>query len=182
MQDEKCPWLLLDGFFIKTDSEFLEQHIMRRAQELLRASSLDGPLQEFVEARDFLSANNYDEAIAHAQKAFESTMKALLHKSDGTAIQLIRALTTDGFFKGLPETVEKSFGESVLTALPYIGNRMGRHGQGENVIMIPESFTRLAVHLAGSFIVFLLDRKTELDPNKEQKNTQKEAVGDDLPF
>ena len=186
MRDEGCPWLLCDGHFFQLDSTFLEREVLARAHELMAANRFEGASQEFLEARSELRAGNAKDAIAKAQNAFESVLKTIENRSDGNASALIRCLRKTGFYDGLPDALANAFGENVLMALPFIGNRLGRHGQGKDVVHVPLSFAKLTVHLAAAQIVFLIERYLELKPEEKREETGVEpgysAPDDDVPF
>ena len=161
-QDERCPWLLCDGSFFQFDSQFLEIQVLHRAHELLRAARFEGALQEFVEARNDLASGDFKGAIHNAAKAFESALKAIHDRHDGSAKQLIDDLKGTSFYEGFPISLVSGFGDQVLMSLPNIRNRVGGHGQGETVIEVPRSLAEMSLHLAAVYIVFLVKRHMEL--------------------
>lgn len=175
--EERVPWRMADGEFFQLDSEFLEAELLARTEALLDKSGFEGALDELREARNDLTAGDAKGVIAHAQQAFESTMKTILGVSDGNASSLIRALADRGFFDDLPAQTRAAFGESVLMGLPFMGNRLGRHGQGARVVDVPRHYGELAVHLAGSFIRLLVERHVELTDAR----VQAEVPTDDFP-
>src|SRR5690606_29791063 len=122
-QDEKCPWVLCDGSFFQLDSQFLEIHILHRAHELLVSARFEGALEEFIEARNDLSAGDFRGAIHNAAKAFESALKAIQNRQDGNAKELINDLKDMPFYEGFPARLVPGFGAQVLMSLPTIRNR-----------------------------------------------------------
>jgi HEPN domain-containing protein len=155
--EEGVPWRLADGEFFRVDSEFLAIEV-QRTEELLHAQGFNGVLAELREARNDLSSGYYRGAIRSACNAFESAMKSVLGADTGTASELIRRMTEEGYFDDLPEDVRAGFGEQVLMALPFLGNRLGRHGQGREVVDVPREYAELAVGLAGQFINFCINK------------------------
>lgn len=188
LQEESVHWILCDGFFLKLDSQWVEEHVMSQAHELLGKGKYDGALDELREARSYLAAEDYKSAVHTASKSMESLLKALLGREDGNASVLIRALHETEFYRDLPEPFAKAFGENVLMALPFTRNRLGGHGQGSEVVSVPRSFAELAVNLAGTFAVFLVKRHLEVEPEEEvepdsQNEHETEALpSDDIPF
>jgi hypothetical protein len=189
LREEAQPWRMSAGELFMLDSQFLDTEVLARTEELLSANNYAGALDEFRDARNELTAGETREAIAKAQAAFESTMKTILGAHDGNASSLIRDLVAKGFFDDLPPNTQASaFGEAVLLALAFMGNRLGRHGQGQEVVEVPRHYGELAVHLAGSFIRLLVERQLELqappptpvpDPGV---NLFVPAAVDDIPF
>jgi hypothetical protein len=178
-QEEECPWRLSEGAFFQMDSGFLAVHVLAKTQELLRAEQFQGALNEFAEARADLQAGDYKDAITKACKSFESALKTVLGRQDGNASDLIRAFVAAGFCNDLPEKHRSAFGESVLMALPFLGNRLGRHGQGSEVVDVPRPYAELAVHLAGAFIQFVVQKHLAAKPKPE---TLAAPADDDVPF
>lgn len=183
LQDEKCPWLLCDGFFFQIDSGFLEERVLKRTHELLRAAQFDGALEEFVEARNDLTAGDHKGAILNATKAFESCLKAIQPQSEGSAKKLIDSLKGSSFYDGLPEVLHSGFGDQVLMTLPTLRNKIAGHGQGNTIVEVPKSVAELAVHLSGTFIVFLIGRYLEqtAKPNHAQEVAES-IIDDGIPF
>lgn len=188
MQEEAVHWILCDGFFLKLDSQWVEEHVMSQAHELLGKGKYDGALDELREARSYLAAEDYKNAVHTAAKSMESLLKAILGREDGNASVLIRALRETEFYNELPEPFTKAFGENVLMALPFTRNKLGGHGQGKDVVSVPRSFAELAVNLAGTFAVFLVKRHLEVEPGVEvelegRNADETEALpSDDIPF
>ena len=184
LQDEACPWILCDGYFLHLDSRFLEEHVLGRVHDLLASNSFEGALQEFVDARNDLVAGDNKSAVLNAAKAFESTLKTIVSQEDGNASSLIKELENTHFYDDLPDSITPGFGENVLMALPYIRNRFGGHGQGASVVEIPRSMSELSVHLAGTLILFLVKRHLELTEveNPPPDAGQDGTDNDDLPF
>jgi hypothetical protein len=180
-QEENSPWILCDGYCTKIDSEFLSEQVIVQTSELLEKSGFAGPLEEFAEARNDLIAGDYKGAILNSCKAFESTLKAIENRLDGNPNILIPELTSVGFYSDLPDDIKKAFGNQVLFALPFIRNKLGGHGQGSEIIEVPRSFAELAVHLSGTFMVFLIRRNSEITGVSTEIKDAK-ADDDDLPF
>lgn len=186
MRDGNCPWVLCDGQFVQMDSKFFEDEVLARANELLIISQFEGAKQEFLDARTAFSAENYKETIRNACNAFESVMKSILKCSNGSAGELIKKLTAIHFFSNLPKSINNDgFKKNVLFSLPYLGNHLGRHGQGGEQVEVPKHFAKLALHLAGSLIVFLVEHNLELmvqEIDNEETNEETAVDFDDIPF
>lgn len=184
LEEEGVEWRLADGRFFKVDSEFLATQVIERCYELLKAEGFQGALDEFNEARKDLDAGDCKGAIHNACKSFESVLKSILNRDTGNASTLIRDLPTTGFYAGVPEEVSKAFGEQVLMALPFLRNRLGGHGQGEEVVNVPRFYAELAIHLSASFMLFAMKRSLEMSGHKkaEQEGAEPESLEDDVPF
>ncbi len=177
-EEEGCPWRLVDGQFFKVDSDFLCMQLATRSQELMKAEGFQGALDEFRDARNDMAAGDHKGAIHNACKSFESVLKTVLGHDTGNASALIRELADAGFYEDMPERFSGSFGDSVLMALPFIRNRLGGHGQGEEVVSVSKVYAELAVHLAGAFILFVIQKDLEMKP----RPSEPEPDGNDIPF
>jgi HEPN domain-containing protein len=135
----------------------------------MKAEGYEGALDEFNEARNDLASGDFKGAIHNACKSFESCLKTILGQQSGSASTLIRGLFDTGFYSDLPEDVGRAFGEEVLMALPFIRNRLGGHGQGQEKREFSRTYAELAVHLAGSLIHFSISRALEVTQNKAEK-------------
>lgn len=176
LEEERIPWALVAGQMLKVDEDFLNLRLSNRTVGALETAGFQGAIAEFQEARNDLSAGQTKDAIHAASKSFESTMKCLLGRTDGSAAALIGGLSEGGFFDDLPENMRKSFGDQVLTALPYLRNRLGGHGQGAEVHEVPEEYADLALNLAGAFITFLVRHRQKAIGAPEPSGS------DDAPF
>lgn len=184
MRDEECPWILCDGKFVQMDSKFFEDEVLSRANELLTVNQFEGAKQEFLEARNDFTVGDYKGTIHNSCKAFESVLKSIENKTEGNANLLIKCLERYGFYKGLPESIKDGFGTQVLTSLPYLRNRLGGHGQGSDVLEVPKQIAKLALHLAGSLIVFLIEHNIELTGQAQINDDEigKGINSHDIPF
>src|SRR5690606_17581621 len=111
--------------------------------------------------------------IQDACNAFESVLKTLTGKG-GNAGGLIGHFLKIGA-GDLPAQKHRALKEA-LQALPTLGNNLGRHGQGPEVIDVHPRYAQLAVHLAGAFIIFAvesvsLNGPSEAEPEAERVNS-----------
>jgi hypothetical protein len=89
----------------------------------------------------------------------------------------------EGHFDDLPEDVRAGFGEQVLTVLPFLGNRLARHGQGPDVVEVPREYAELAVGLAGLFVNFCVQRSLAAGrPAFESGEAAVAPADDSIPF
>ena len=113
-EDESCPWRLSDGCFFKVDSEFLEQHVIAKAHELIGTEGFRGAQDEFLEARSELTGGEPEDAIHKACKSFESVLKVVTGVDEANANVLVRKLSTSGHLADLPEKARNAIVEQVL--------------------------------------------------------------------
>lgn len=184
MKDGNCPWVLSDGQFVLMDSSFFESEVLERANELLSINLFQGAKEEFLEARNDFTVGDYKGSIHNACKAFESVMKGIENRTDGTASDLIKGLDKIGFYERIPEPIKDGFANQILSSVPYLRNRLGGHGQGSEIVDVPNEVAKLTLHLSASLIIFLMEHHLELTGQGKtiEEESKKEPNSDDIPF
>jgi hypothetical protein len=183
LEDERSDWRMVDGQQFKVDSRFLEMHVVSRSYALLKTEGFEGAADELNQARNELAADSVKNAIHNACKSMESVLKAVLGTESGNASTLVRQFGEQGFHDGLPDAVARAFGEQVLMALPFMRNHLGGHGQGASVWDVPKAYGELAIHLAASFALFIVNRSIQASPEQRQTAAEPtESTDDDLPL
>jgi len=157
----------LKYIIIRIDSKYLHNEVIKKTLTLLYGNSFKAALNEFENALEKYTKKEYPEAITYANSAFESVMKMIVGKDNLDAGQLIaevKKLEIRGT-KFLPSHYE-NFGieiKKLLNCLPITRNEKGiPHGKGSKIESVDKSFAEFALHLSGSFIVFLIERYEEL--------------------
>ena len=157
----------LKYIIIRIDSKYLHNEVIKKTLTLLYDNSFKAALNEFENALEKYTKKEYPEAITYANSAFESVMKMIVGKDNLDAGQLIaelKKLEIRGT-KFLPSHYE-NFGieiKKLLNCLPITRNEKGiPHGKGSKIESVDKSFAEFALHLSGSFIVFLIERSEEL--------------------
>ncbi len=168
-KSENSPVRILDGYIIKLDSVFLESEILNKAYELLKDSHFEKACRDFLNARNNLTTGDYSGTIIEANNAIESTLKKVLDKEKGDQGNLKKWLMKSGiipdYFQGFCEHFE-----GLLQSAFTIANESSRHGKKE----IPDkrnevnyAVASFFLHLAGSLIVFFMERYQENLPEEE---------------
>jgi len=146
---------------IRVDSAFIHAEVVKPALAVLREKGFHGANDEFLRAHEHYRHGRYKECLVDALKAFESTMKVICKKrgwkfqSNDTAKPLIAACFDNGL---LPRYLESEFASlrSLLeSGIPTVRNKVGGHGQGTAITVVPEYVAGYALHLTASSIVFL---------------------------
>lgn len=179
-EDASCAWRIDDGEFFAVDQTFMGIRLAGMAEQSLKQKAFHGAYEEFRKAREDLLAGDTKGCISNSQKAFESALKTLLSTDKGNASVLIRQFVEDDYVKDLPQEFRKSFGDQVLMSVPTMGNRLGRHGQGEKVIDVPAAYAQLTLEMAAAYLNFLVKLRPP-DP-EPAKQTNAEISDDDIPF
>ena len=160
----------LHYIIVPIDSKYLYTETIKRTLTLLHDVEFKGSLQEFESALDEYRNERYDNVILKANKAFESTLKAVLTKKNMSFDEKkdkISALISKLFDS--PQFIDPSLKDTfdkvkiiLKSGLPTIRNQPGvAHGQGLEPKNIEKSYAEFALHLAGTYTVFLIERYKE---------------------
>jgi hypothetical protein len=146
--------------FIRKDSEYLHEQVIKQTINLLYTNDFKGPLVEFQKALDHYIRKEYKDTIQEANNSFESTLKSVLtklkvdFKQDSTAEPLLDLL--------IKKQVMYTYTKPLFQGLPKLRNNQSGHGQGIEPKEVNQSYAELALNLAGTFIVFLITRYQEM--------------------
>lgn len=154
---------------LRIDSEVLHAEVVKPALALLHAPWLKGADDEFRSAHEHFRHNRYKEAITDCLKAFESTMKAIATKRNwafdpNSQAKWLIALMIDNklidpfwnsHFSGLRVSLESS--------IPTVRNKQGAHGQGAEIVDVPEHVAAFTLHQTAAALVFLMEAEKALN-------------------
>lgn len=156
---------------IRVDSELTHNEIVKPSMKVLQEYEFEGANDEFMEAHRLYRQGDYKGAIHNAQKSFESVMKTICerrgfeyNKEKDTASNLIKILVEKDFipkslsnhFDGLRSCIN-GIKTSLESGLPTLRNRKAGHGQGEEIVGVPEYLAVYAINLVATNIVLLSD-------------------------
>jgi hypothetical protein len=142
---------------IRTDSQFLHVETVRRPLSLLREAEVLEAAKQFEDAVREWSEENYADAITDANSAVETVMKFVLNRDKGTASQLIKELSKRGY---LPPYMASGVSQlaDLMEMLPRLRDaESDAHGKLQIRQEQLPNYARLAINLAGSLIVFLVE-------------------------
>lgn len=160
--DNDIPWLLVEGKMIKIDSKQFEIDLKKKSLETLKeltdcAPKYKSAYDELQKAIEFYSKGEYAEAVANAEKSYESVMKIILNREKGNASDLTKEITNK---LSLPNPITpEGFKNSVLMSLPYIRNNAASHGAGLSDSQMSKQLANLAINLAASLCTFLIEEE-----------------------
>jgi len=156
------------GEIIKVDSQYIHAEVVRPALFLLQQTGFDGASEEFLKAHEHYRKGRNKEAISEALKAFESTMKSICASMDwtvspnATAKPLLDVCFSNGL---IPQALTSQFNSlrtTLESGLPTVSNKLARHGQGQNKVVVPDYIAAYALHLTATNIVFLVESYMKL--------------------
>jgi len=164
----KIGYQLLDGKIVRIDSEYLHKETVEKVTDTLAELHFEGPIQEFRKALDHHRKGNPEDALNWANRAFESTMKAICdergwkYPSKTTAGKLIPIIVKNL----LPAYFNPQLGgtKAILEALPAVRGQVATHGDGKIKKEIPIYVTSYAIHQSAATILLLVNA------HKQKKN------------
>ena len=149
------------GQIIRVDSEFIHSEVVKPALSMLSNPIYKGANEEFLNAHENYRQGRYKDCMNDCLKAFESCIKSICKKrrwayNETDSISRLIGIVFD---EGLIPTFMQSHFSGLRSALeagvPTARNRQSGHGQGANIITIPESMAAYILHLTASNILFL---------------------------
>jgi len=155
----------IDLNIVKIDSQYIHKEIIQPALKLIAIKDFSGPNDEFRKAFEHYRHKRYEECIAEANKAFESTMKCICDlkgftydKKKDTANKLINIIFDNGYIPSYMESSFSSLRNLLSSSLPTLRNKEAGHGQGSEISAVHESYASYALNLAATNIKFLVDQ------------------------
>ena len=126
-----------------------------------------------------LQSGEAKDAVVKAHKSVESVMKTVLETSDHLTFgRLLANLIKSGLLPSYYEGFMSHF-EQLALAVVKPRNRPGTgHGQGRDAIEVPINLAELALNLAGSINVFLMQEWLE----RREPPAQHDGFDNDVPF
>ena len=168
----ECQWRLCDGEFFELDRDFVGARLAATAHDALAANHFAGAADEYAKSRRELCLGEVKDSILHAGKSFESVLKVITGLDNANANKLIDEMVNQGFFDDLPSDIRPGFKHNVMTVLPFLRNKLGGHGQGADVVEVPETYGVLAIQLAATFHNFLVAKHIERSPKTALSSTE----------
>jgi len=157
-----------DGEIIRIDSQFLHAEAVRPALSLLRGPEYAGAQEEFLKAHEHYRHGRTKEALAECLKALESVAKSICakrrwkHAPQPTAKALLDVLFDKGLIPPFWSSHFSGLRSSLEGGVPTGRNRLGGHGQGTEVVTVPEYLASYVLHLTASSILFLVEAEKAL--------------------
>ncbi|QNF18495.1 hypothetical protein FT669_18030 [Aeromonas jandaei] len=155
---------------IRVDSQFVHSEVVKPALTLLNANAgYVGTLDEFMLAHEHYRHRNFKDAILNCGKSFESMLKAI-HEKRGwaydmhrdTANKLILSCVEKGLFPSFQQDQLIQVGKILECGVPTIRNKTAGHGQGPEVIEVPEHLVSYMIHLTATNLLFLANAEKAL--------------------
>ncbi len=156
------------GIIIRKDSEFLHVETMKPVLGLLQNPKYKGANDEFLTAHEHYRNGNEKEALSECLKSFESTMKAICternwaYSQNDTAKRLIEICLTNGLIPSYLQSHFTSLRMGLESGVPTVRNRLGGHGQGVQMTIVPGYLLNYMIHLTATTILMLIEAEKAL--------------------
>lgn len=154
---------------IRVDSQFLHSEAVKPVLEILSDNKkYAGANSEFLSAHEHYRHARYKETLVDCLKSFESLMKAICDKrkwtysKSDTAKALINVCLQNNLVPVYLQTQFSSLRALLESGLPTIRNKEGGHGQGVEVINVPEHMATYVLHLTATNLLFLAECEKRL--------------------
>lgn len=152
------------GEIIKVDSTFIHSEITRPTINLLWNETFLGANEEYMKAHEHYRHGRNKECLTECLKAFESTIK-IICKEKGWAFnqtdpakKLIQVCFQNNLVPTFTQNQFTSLQSLLESGIPTIRNKLGGHGQGQNLQKVDDEMTRYGLNLTGSNIIFLIEQ------------------------
>ncbi|WP_394146442.1 STM4504/CBY_0614 family protein [Vibrio atypicus] len=158
----------IDDEIIRVDSELVHAEVVKPALRLLNGKDYSGAQQEFLSSYEHYRHGKHKEALNECLKAFESTMKAICDKrgwtyqKNATARSLIQICFENGLIPSFWQQQMTSLKSLLESSVPTARNKLSGHGQGNEIIEVPEYLVSYMLHMTASTIVFLVNAEQNI--------------------
>jgi hypothetical protein len=156
------------GKIIRVDSQLIHSEVVKPALALLTAPEYAGANAEFLKAFEHYRKGDTKECLNECLKAFESTMKAICtkrkwaFKPTDAAKELIDVCLKNDLIPPLIQSHIGGVRAALESGIPTIRNRLSGHGQGTQVVTVPEHYASYMLHLTATTIQFLVESEKAL--------------------
>jgi hypothetical protein len=151
-----------NGQIVRVDSGFIHAEVVVPALSLLSSQHFKGAEQEFRNAHEHYRKKEYKDAIVDALNAFESTMKIICDEcgwsyDKGTAKELIDVVLKNELVPKYLQNHLSGLNSVLVGGVATVRNKTSGHGQGTQLIIVPEYLAAYVLHLTASNIVLLVE-------------------------
>ena len=150
------------GRIIRLDSTFAHAELIKPALTVIANKTFRNAEQEFLSAHEHYREQRYEECLTDALKAFETTMKIICHErkwkynENDTAKTLINTVLQNGLVPASLQTQFHSLNQLMESGTPTTRNKMGGHGMGVEVRVLPDYLAAYGLQTAAANISLLV--------------------------
>jgi Domain of unknown function (DUF7014)/AbiJ N-terminal domain 4 len=150
--------------FIKVDDQFVHAEVVKPAIGLLTSdSAFAAAASEFMTAHQYYREGANQDAVVAANRAFESTLKAICVKrgwafdKGARASDLVKVVRQHGLFPAHLGNAFDSYIAMMKSGLPEVRNNAGAHGPAPGDAKVPDYIAAYAIHLSAANIVAAIE-------------------------
>ena len=153
---------------IRIDSQLIHSEVVQPALNLLQDPKFKGANQEFLSAHEHYRNKKHKECLNDCLKAVESCLKAICkarkwHYNEGdTAKRLLEIVFDRELIPNFMQSHFSALRNTLESGVPTIRNRRGGHGQGSQIVSVPESIAAYALHLTATNVLLLAKAESEM--------------------
>lgn len=151
------------GQVIVESNRVLHAEATLPALQLLSDPAYKGANEEFLKAHEHYRHGRYGECLNECLKAFESTMKIVCDRKGwtygetATARKLIEICLDHKLVPIFSQQQLTSLRTLLESGVPTARNKQSGHGQGSQLVQVPDILARYALHLTAANVVLLAD-------------------------
>lgn len=152
-----------NGEFIRVDDQYVHAEVVKPALALLAEPGFEKANEEFMTAHKHYRTGDTKDAVVAANRAFESTLKAICEKKrwpyekGARASDLVSVVRKAGLFPEQLDNGLDSYVSMMKTGLPGFRNKAGGHGEAPKAPRAPDYFASYAIHLTESNILLAIN-------------------------
>lgn len=160
---------------IRKDNQYTHEEMIKPALSLIYENGFEKAQEEFLLAHKHHREHRDKDCIVAAQRAFESTLKAICTKmnwqySKGDRLpELVTAVRKNGLFPEYLDNGLNTYIAMMKTGLPTVRNNAGGHGDDPTTEAVPSYIARYALHLTASNIALAVDAMKRLRANGSRR-------------
>jgi len=155
---------------IRIDSKLVHKEAVIPALKLLNTEGYEGAEEEFRKAFEHYRHGRMKESLVESLKSIESLLKAICKRrkwkySDrATCSDLLKLCFEGGLIPDFWQNHFNALRTTLESGVPTGRNKLGGHGQGEEIIDVPPYIAAYVLHLTASAIVFLAEADKTATP------------------
>jgi hypothetical protein len=148
---------------VRIDNQYIHAEVIKPAVSLLSANpAFQTANMEFMKAHKHYRDGSHQDAVVGANRAFESTLKAICsvkswpYDNGMRATDLIRVVRVNGLFPEYLDNAFDSYIAAMKSGLPGVRNNAGGHGPAPGDAVVPNYIAAYAIHLSAANIVIAI--------------------------
>ena len=153
---------------IRVDSQFIYSEVVKPALKILSDSMYQGANEEFLSAHTHYRSKRYKECMNDCLKSFESCLKAICDKwsweydkEKDSANRLIEIVFDNALIPTFMKSHFSALKSLLASGVPTVRNKLAGHGQGSQIVDVPDYIAAYALHLTASNILLLTSANAE---------------------